>query len=169
MNAVVIGVGNDFRRDDGAGPAVVDLLAALGDAIPSGTRLAVCDGEPTRMIELWEGAELAIVIDAAAGDPESGPCPGAVLRWDVPVDPTDTTVAPPRIRSDSTGTHSLGPGTAISLARILDRLPRRLLVFAVVGTEYRIGPGLSDPVAAAVARLTPEVVAELAGQGLSAC
>lgn len=166
--AVVIGVGNDFRHDDGAGPAVVDRLAALGDAIPAGVRLAVCDGEPARLIELWEGAELAIVIDAAAADPESGPGPGQVLRWEVPAaaseaDQDRRPAVSPRLRSDRAGTHSLGPGTAISLARALDRLPRRLVIFAVAGSDFDNGPGLSEPVADAVARLARDLASELAG------
>ena len=63
---VVIGVGNEFRRDDGAGPAVIARLRALqpGDASLSGVTLALSDGEPGRMIDLWEGARLAVVIDA---------------------------------------------------------------------------------------------------------
>ena len=58
---VVIGVGNEFRRDDGAGPAVV---ARLRDLAPPGVRLVITDGEPTRLIDAWAGAALAVVVDA---------------------------------------------------------------------------------------------------------
>lgn len=165
--AVVIGVGNDFRHDDGAGPAVVDRLAARRDALTPAVRLAVSDGEPTRMIELWEGAALAIVIDAAAADPESGVRPGDILRWEVsaddagPADPDAPASPSPALRSDSAGTHALGPGTAISLARVLGRLPDRLLIFAVAGSDFANGLGLSGPVADATVRLAEEVLTEL--------
>jgi hypothetical protein len=53
---VVIGVGNEFRRDDGAGPAVV---AKLRDLASPGVELVTMDGEPTRLIEAWTGAALA--------------------------------------------------------------------------------------------------------------
>ena len=44
---VVIGVGEDFRHDDGVGPAVIAELrrmAALG-VLPPDTHLAACFGE----------------------------------------------------------------------------------------------------------------------------
>ena len=60
----VIGVGSEFRGDDGAGPAVISQLR--GQA-PAGTELLICDGEPTALMEAWDGARLAIVVDAVAG------------------------------------------------------------------------------------------------------
>ena len=58
---VVIGVGNEFRRDDGAGPAVIGQLR---DRVPAGVELVITDGEPTRLIEAWAGAALAVIVDA---------------------------------------------------------------------------------------------------------
>jgi hydrogenase maturation protease len=40
---MVIGVGNEFRRDDGAGLAVV---ARLHDRVPPGVEMVLTDGEP---------------------------------------------------------------------------------------------------------------------------
>src|ERR1051326_4861742 len=62
--AVVIGVGNEFRRDDAAGPAVVALL---NGQVPEGVTLTVSDGEPTRLIEAWAGYPLAIRGGAVGG------------------------------------------------------------------------------------------------------
>ena len=64
--AVVIGVGNRYRRDDGAGPAVLDALAA--DPTAARARLLELDGEPARVVEAWAGADLAIVVDALCSD-----------------------------------------------------------------------------------------------------
>jgi hydrogenase maturation protease len=64
--SVVIGVGNEFRRDDGAGPAVIARLRGL---VPPGVDLVVTDGEPTRLIEAWTGAALAVVVDAVRAQP----------------------------------------------------------------------------------------------------
>ena len=74
---VVIGVGNEFRRDDGAGPAVV---ARLRDLAPPGVRLVVTDGEPARLVEAWTGAALAVVVDAVRAEPAR---PGTVHRFAV--------------------------------------------------------------------------------------
>ncbi|MFD9825146.1 hydrogenase maturation protease, partial [Streptomyces violascens] len=78
----VIGVGDDFRRDDGAGGAVVDRLRerAVERPLPAGTVLATCDGDPARLIALWEGADLAVVVDAAHAHPAN---PGRVHRLDL--------------------------------------------------------------------------------------
>jgi hydrogenase maturation protease len=62
---VVIGVGNEYRRDDGVGPRVVaELTGRL-----TGADLRVTDGEASRMLDLWTGAALAVVIDAVR-DPD---------------------------------------------------------------------------------------------------
>jgi hydrogenase maturation protease len=172
---VVIGVGNGFRHDDGAGPAVLAALQTARDVLPDDVRLAVCDGEPTRMIELWDHAALAIVVDAAAPDPAAGLLAGDVVRWELPREPAGTrepagAESPlsgdaPAIRSDSAGTHALGPGTAVRLARVLDRLPERLLLLAIVGSDFEPGPGLSEAVAETVAHVAREVATELRREG----
>src|SRR5436309_13334413 len=72
--AVVIGVGNDFRRDDGAGPAVI---ARLRDLAPPGVRLIVTDGEPARLVEAWTGAAQAAPLHPR---PAAAPDPGRVHR-----------------------------------------------------------------------------------------
>ncbi|MGH3405779.1 MAG: hypothetical protein ACRDRJ_25285, partial [Streptosporangiaceae bacterium] len=42
--------------------------------VPPGVELVVTDGEPTRLIEAWTGAALAVVVDAVRVQP---PRPGA--------------------------------------------------------------------------------------------
>ena len=71
---VVICVGNEYRADDGAGLAVLGLLAA---DVPDGVALVVSDGEATSLLEAWAGAATAIVIDAVAGGPAA---PGMLYR-----------------------------------------------------------------------------------------
>ncbi|HEU5158399.1 MAG TPA: hydrogenase maturation protease [Streptosporangiaceae bacterium] len=140
---VIIGVGNEYRRDDGVGPRVLELL---GD--PPGVRLAVCDGEPARLIGLWEDAGLAVVVDAVRGDR-----PGRIHELDL----------------DSVGghhgnpsSHALGLEAAVELAAALERLPGRLAIVAVEAADFRLGAGLSPPVAAALPALAARV-ARLAG------
>ena len=63
MSTVVIGVGNPYRRDDGIGPAVADLLRERG------VEVAHSLGETTELIELWQGRDLAILVDAIRARP----------------------------------------------------------------------------------------------------
>jgi hydrogenase maturation protease len=144
--AVVIGVGNEFRRDDGAGPAVV---ARLRGRAPAKVRLVVTDGEPARLVEAWTGAALAVVVDAVRADP---PRPGRVHRF---------VLDRPRPMSPVASSHGLGLDDAVALAVALDRMPGRLIVHAIEAADLGQGPGLTPPVAAAVAAVADAVLADL--------
>ncbi|MFD7611611.1 hydrogenase maturation protease [Streptomyces sp. NPDC059828] len=152
MRTVVVGVGNDFRRDDGVGWAVVEKLRsrACFDALPSGTELRICGGDPVRLIEWWEGADLAVVIDAACVHPGH---PGRVHR-------TELGARPPS-RTATASSHGFGPGEAWSLARVLGRLPHQLVVYAVEVADISVGRGLSPVVAAAVDSVADRVICEI--------
>jgi hydrogenase maturation protease len=144
---VVIGVGNEFRRDDGAGPAVV---ASLRDRVPPGVNLVVTDGEPTRLIEAWTGAALAVVIDAVRAHP---PRPGRVHRFvvDRPMGGT------PRAASS----HGFGLDDAVSLGLALDRMPGRLIVHAIEAADLTQGTGLTPLVAAAIGDVASAVLGDI--------
>ncbi|WP_405905347.1 MULTISPECIES: hydrogenase maturation protease [unclassified Streptomyces] len=148
----VVGVGNEFRRDDGVGWAVVARLRERsGDRpLPPGTELATCDGDPGRLIGLWECAALAVVVDAAHAHPAS---PGRIHRLELDAGRLD--------RPPTTSSHGLGLGEAVELARVLGRLPTRLVVYAVEGAESSLGTGLSSAVAAVVDSLTASVEDEV--------
>jgi hydrogenase maturation protease len=140
----VIGVGNVYRRDDGVGPAVAKRLRERRDEV------AVCEQEPSRLLDAWAGAELALVVDAVA----SGAEPGTVHRFDA-----SERAVPAGVFRGST--HALGVGEAIELARALGRLPGRVLVYGVEGEEFAAGDGLSPAVAAAVEPLVAELIEEV--------
>jgi hydrogenase maturation protease len=85
----------------------------------------------------------------------SGAEPGTVHRVDVSDGPL-----PARLRSSSS-THAVGVGEAIELARALDRLPPRVLVFGVEGARFEAGTKLSAAVDAAIDPLVKTILAEL--------
>ncbi|WP_329296806.1 hydrogenase maturation protease [Streptomyces pseudovenezuelae] len=149
----VIGVGNEFRRDDGVGWAVLDRLRERATERPlsPGTVLATCDGDPARLIGLWEGAGLALVVDAAHAHPGT---PGRVHRLELDA---GQLAHPP-----TTSSHGLGLGEAVELARVLGVLPDHLVVYAVEGADSALGTGLSPAVAAAVEPLVRAVESEAA-------
>jgi hydrogenase maturation protease len=139
---VVIGVGNEYRRDDGFGLSVAVRLAELRRSDPrlSAVDVLACDGEPTRLIDLWTGADLAVVVDAARDSAGH-----AGRRHELALEE----VGGP----DGHGAHSshgISLGSTVELGRALGRLPRRLVVLAVSGREFGFGAGLTPEVAAAV-------------------
>lgn len=155
--AVVIGVGNPFRRDDGFGVAVV---VALRDRVPSSPgerpRLEVLDGEPASLVDAWTGAELAVLVDAGAPGAE----PGRLHRVELPAS-TAGTATVLQARGSSWSSHAAGVDDAVALAAALGRLPRRLVLYSVEGADFGDGPGLSPAVAGAVAATAERIAAEV--------
>ena len=147
---VVLGVGGEYRRDDAVGLAVA---AEVARQAPPGVAVHATDGEPTRLLEAWAGAELAVLIDAVlVPDPPGGVAePGRVYRTDL------AEVAP---AAGSASSHGLGIPEAYALGRVLDRLPARLVVYAVAAADVRPGLGMSPDVAAAVPGVAAAVLAE---------
>jgi len=142
MRTVVIGIGNEYRHDDAAGIAVVQRLRALA---PPGVELADTDGEATALIELWSGADLAIVVDAVAGTAE----PGHVYRLGLPQRAAAS--------HGPSASHQASLGDAVALARALDRMPHRLVLFGIQVAHTGPGLGLSVAVGHAVGAVTAEI------------
>ena len=87
------------------------------------------------LLESWKGASLVIIVDAAS----SGAKPGTVHCIDA------------RAQQIPRGlfhrsTHALSLGDAIELARVMDQLPPRMLVYGIEGEEFKEGMELSRPV-----------------------
>lgn len=151
----VIGIGTRFRHDDEAGWAVVSGLLGRESPPPEGTRLHIADGDPARLVSLWEGADLAVVVDAARAVPGR---PGRVHRLEL----GGGRAVP---AAGSAGSHGLGLRDAIALATALDRLPARLIVYAIEAGETGIGTGMSPEVASSVRTVADAIARELWGAG----
>ncbi len=153
---VLIGIGNPYRRDDGVGPALIEAAGVAG--LP-GVRLVTADGEPAALIDAWQDADLAVVVDAVLTD---APQPGRVHRtvWSAGRPPADRVLAPAGAGRGAASTHGPGVPDAVRLAEVLGRCPGRLVVFAVEAADLGFGPGLSAAVAASLPRLTSAVRAE---------
>jgi hydrogenase maturation protease len=145
VSTIVIGIGNIYRRDDALGPTVVDLLRARNLV---GVAYAESDGEPIQLIELWQDASTAVVIDAIR---TASNLPGRVHRLSALHPSVGRTAA------GSATSHGVDLGDAIELARALDRLPPKLLVYAVEVSETGFGIGLSPEVEDAAREVASEI------------
>ena len=139
---LVIGVGNEWRRDDAAGLVVARRLRGTG------VRVLEQEGEPTALLEAWHGAEQALVIDAVS----SGAEVGTIHRLDARAEKL-----PAELFRGST--HAFSVAEAVELGRALDRLPESLLIYGIEGGDFAAGTGLSPEVERAV----DELVGELGG------
>jgi hydrogenase maturation protease len=158
-HVMVIGVGTEFRCDDGAGPAVIDRLRGT---VPASVELLCSDGEPTRLMETWMYAAVAIVVDTVSGGDAA---PGTLHRFVVPESAADqgTASAPgqPESAVAPASSHGLGLGAAIELSRVLSRLPSLLILHGVQGEAFGFGQRFSPAVSAAIEELTARVRADV--------
>jgi hydrogenase maturation protease len=158
----VIGVGHPMRGDDGVGPAVLERLASSELAERPDVALVTLDGEATRLLDAWEGADLAVVVDAAvveaAMDSVAGSSrPGTIEVVEV-ADERDVS-APGRAASS----HGLGVVEAVRLGNVLGRLPGRLVLVTVTAGGVALGDGLSPAVARAVDEAAAAVIGVVDG------
>lgn len=144
---MVIGVGNPYRGDDAVGLAAAERLERR---VPGGVTVLPCEQEPTRIIDAWQGARAAVIVDAV----QSGAEPGTLHRVDASREPVPTHV----FRSS---THAFGIGETIEVARALDRLPEHVVVYGVEGATFAAGVGLTPPVETAVDELVEAVLGDL--------
>jgi hydrogenase maturation protease len=152
---IVIGIGNPDRGDDGAGRAVVQRLAGV---LPPEIELAEETGEATAVMARFEGVDEAFLVDACL----TGAPAGTISRFDVAETPLPEGLS-------GFSTHGFGLGEAIELARVLQRLPRRCIVYAIEGAGFETGAGLSAAVDAAVVDVANRLHAEvMAASSLSA-
>lgn len=154
VSAVVIGIGNEFRRDDGVGRAVAALVRerAAARPLPPGTKVRECDGDPGRLIGMWENTGLAVVVDACF---PAAPRPGRIHRWC----PAPGALARPAAGRHST--HGLGLAETVRLSHGLGCGPRRLVVYAVEGADRSLGTGLTPSVAEALLPVAERVEADV--------
>lgn len=143
--AVVVGIGDPQRRDDGVGPAVVDLLAGRDlDAM-----LVSSDGGTSALVDILRDRNLAFLVDAVRAQPSH---PGRVHRL---------VVMRPGYTQVCAGSHGTTVSRAMDLVRKSGRQPLRMVVFAIESADTGPGRGLSAPVAAAARRVADQIAAEI--------
>ena len=146
---LVVGVGNDDRGDDGVGPLVARLLAcALASDPPAGVEVLPWTGDPMGLLDVWDGRDRLVLIDAVV----SGAPAGACRRWGVDA---------PFHTDPGASTHGFGLATALALARALDRAPATVEVWGIEGAAFEPGAPLTPAVASAALALVERLGREL--------
>jgi len=150
---LVVGFGNSYRRDDGVGRAVVNLLRQqVGQSVldPLDDGLAELGREVDTVVvhqlvpefaELLGSYDLAIFVDARVGEG------GEPLR-EAPIAPRAHT---------SSVSHHLHPGTLLDLTRRLHGHAPEGVLLSLEGHDFDFGEALSPE----TARLVPPAVARI--------
>lgn len=136
MSRLVVGLGNNYRRDDGAGLAVARRVRSVPVREVN---------EPGNLLDMWRENDDVIVIDAVV----SGAPAGTIHRMDVGRSPLP-------VRS-TTSSHAFGLADVIELARSLDRLPRSIRVYGIEIGSLEPGRPMSPSVNEAVDAVAQEI------------
>ena len=129
---LIIGIGNEFRRDDGVGVAIAREVAKL--EFPD-VRVMEASGEGASLMEAWKEYRVAILIDAASSDHK----PGTIHRFE-----PKTETVPENFFHYST--HQFSVAEAIELAKALKTETPEMILYGVDGGDFGNGEGLSEAV-----------------------
>lgn len=145
---VLIGIGNDFRRDDSVGLTAIRSLKTR--VLSEDILLIESGGDGAELIEMWRTARTVILIDAVS----SGAKPGTIYRFDALKQRIPVQLSFP-------STHAFSIAWAIELARVLDQTPSTLIVYAIEGQNFSTGIGLSSEVENAMLKVVEQVMQEV--------
>lgn len=143
---VVIALGSEGRGDDGVGLWVAQQLTGKMDDC----RIISGQDDCMGILNAWEGAAFSVVVDAA----NSETVPGTIHRLELDARPLPRELA----RCSSHGT---GLAEAIELARILGRLPERLVIYAIEAQSFKPGDEMTPVVQQAARELVSRIQQEL--------
>jgi len=128
----VIGIGNEYRSDDGAGVVVARRIREMA---PSSCVVCETGGEGTALMELWRHADDVVLIDAVF----SGAAPGTIHTFHPSRQPLPTELFP-------FSSHAFGLVQAIEISRVLNELPRQMIIYGIEGENFEMGTELSPAV-----------------------
>lgn len=144
---LVLGLGNEFRGDDGVGRV---LARRLREAAWPGVAVREESGEGAVLMEAWKDADAVILVDAV----QSVDAPGTIHRLDARAQSMPS-------KFFHYSTHAFSVAEAVELARALNQLPPRLVIYGIEGGDFTAGEQLSPEVAAAVDEVLGRVRQEI--------
>lgn len=137
---LIIGVGNEYRSDDGLG---VYVARELRRHLPATIRIIEHSGEGTALMAAWTGAQHVFIVDAVSSNEP--------LRTVHRVDAMREQI-PKRMFASSS--HQCGVAEAIAIAKELGELPQTLMLYGIEAESFEPGVGLSE----SVVRSVPDLI-----------
>lgn len=141
---IIVGIGNPYRGDDGAGWAVIEALEKTLDQ----KYLRKSSGDVGELLEIFSSFSSIYLIDACLADASFG----AWQRIDA--------LQEIFIKEKATSTHGFSLSQTIHLAKTLQQLPKKLIIYAIAGSKYQMSRGLSSRVQKAILEVAQEIIKE---------
>jgi hydrogenase maturation protease len=133
---LILGIGNKFRSDDGAGVAAAERIKKFEiDKFD----VKVLDGEGSEIIEAWKGYDNVIVIDAVQKNGSAGKI-------------HEINANEEELQSDffNYSSHAFGLAEAINVSRVIYKLPKFLIVYGIEGEHFNFDTKLTGKIDKAV-------------------
>ena len=103
-------------------------------------------------MEAWQGAKIVYLFDAVLSGAEAA----TIHRLDARLQPVSA-------KFFHCSTHGFGVAEAVELARSLNQLPPKLIIYGIEGKNFAAGIGLSPEVNRAAGEVVGRVLSELNG------
>lgn len=143
----MIGIGNEFRGDDGLGLRVAREIASRN---VYGLRVEETESDGASLMRIWQGLDRVILVDAM----KLGFPPGTIHR----IDASRNKIS---MRFFTFSSHAFGVGQAIEMARELNQLPQSLIVYGMEADQFDFGTGLSRSLEQNINVLNGMIISEL--------
>jgi hydrogenase maturation protease len=151
ISTVIVGLGQPFWSDDGAGHAVIDRLAQI-QGLPQ--NINILEGGTSALFDaiLSNKYERAILIDAA----DIGRQPGEWICLNA-----KQLACTPDVNNNAFDSHQLNLGDLLALGQLFNLLPKTTLIYAVQPLSLEWTNQLSEPVREAVSEIAESILREI--------
>lgn len=128
----IVGIGNEFRGDDGI---ALIILRSLKTAIPAEVKLVELTGDQSNLLELMQDTNNLIIIDAVSSKAPSG----TIFHINASEESFPTNFF-------SVSTHGIDLAESIELARTMKQLPELVLFYGIAGNDFSFTRSVSQQV-----------------------
>jgi len=147
QEVLVVGMGNEFRNDDGLGIFIARQLKK--ENLP-GIVVKEYISEGVGLLGIWTGFNHVVLVDAVF----SGKEPGTIIRIEIP---------PEKIPEDLTrySTHSFSIADAVEIAQSIGELPGHILIYGIEGKSFENGKTLSAEAEQSAEKVLKKIIEEI--------
>jgi hydrogenase maturation protease len=128
----IVGIGNEFRGDDGV---ALFTLRDLKDTLPPQVKIVEMTGDQSNLLELMQDTNNMIIIDAVNSTAPSG----TILHINASEEPFPHNFF-------AISSHGIDLAQSIELARTMKKLPSVVLIYGIVGRDFSFTTSLSQQV-----------------------
>lgn len=129
---LIIGIGNEFRKDDAVGLHIAHRLKKI---LPKNFEVIETSGEGIELLELWKSYNRVYCIDVVSSWNKLG----TIYRLDVHSEKLPT-------KFFNYSSHAFSLAEAVEVGRKLNQLPSQFIIYGIEGKNFGQGIGLSKEV-----------------------